>query len=203
MQTIHTCDNPQPFIQLPKCLIGKMSAEAVLLYGLMLDRLHLSEKNGWKDLEGTYINFSVTEVMDTFHVSKTKAAGMIQELASFTLENGLSLIKKTRVGLRKMNRIYVMDIIGRISSSEEKGCKNPSVEPKTRPEAKDVEEVPKYTETECPERQNIPEENQEFQNSESRSPKNRLQEVQKSDSNNNYYNNIYFSRNNTNNHNNR
>jgi len=58
------------FYRVPRLLIKDerfkgLSSDAKLLYGLMLDRMSLSMKNGWLDEQGRmYIIFPVQEVMD-------------------------------------------------------------------------------------------------------------------------------------------
>ena len=57
------------FYRLPKILFADprfrgISAEAKILYGLLLDRMSLSVKNGWLDSTGrVYIIFTVEEIM--------------------------------------------------------------------------------------------------------------------------------------------
>lgn len=57
------------FYRIPKVLFTEerfrsVSAEAKVLYGLLLDRMSLSCKNGWLDKEGrVYIIFTIEEVM--------------------------------------------------------------------------------------------------------------------------------------------
>ena len=51
-----------------------VSVEAKLLYGLLLDRMGLSVKNGWLDEQGrVYIIFPVQEVMDALGCADNKA----------------------------------------------------------------------------------------------------------------------------------
>lgn len=56
------------FYRIPKTLFtnpafSKLSSDAKILYGLMLDRLGLSIKNGWKDNEDrVFIFFTLAEV---------------------------------------------------------------------------------------------------------------------------------------------
>ena len=59
------------FYRLPKALFVDprfrgISAEAKILYGLLLDRMSLSVKNGWLDSTGrVYIIFTVEEIMES------------------------------------------------------------------------------------------------------------------------------------------
>ena len=51
----------EAFFKMPKVLFTdkykSLSAEAKLLYGLMLDRMHLSAINGWCDINGEVFIF--------------------------------------------------------------------------------------------------------------------------------------------------
>ena len=97
------------FITVPKALIyGEkyvgMSMHACILYGLMLDRSRLSEKNGWKDENGeTYLFFTIREICDIFKCGKTKAGSIISELCL----NGL--IKKKKTGQGRPVKYYIVN----------------------------------------------------------------------------------------------
>ena len=58
------------FYRIPRVLFTdnrfrKISTDGKVLYGLLLDRVFLSQENGWVDEEGrVYIIFPVQEVMD-------------------------------------------------------------------------------------------------------------------------------------------
>ena len=64
------------FYRIPKLLITDsyfkgVSCDAKILYGLMLDRMSLSSKNGWlDDKKRVYIYFSTEEIMDALNVGK-------------------------------------------------------------------------------------------------------------------------------------
>ena len=74
------------FYRIPKLLITSerfkdVSVESKLLYGLMLDRLSLSIKNGWFDsLNRAYIIYTVEDVMEDMHCGNQKAIKLIAEL---------------------------------------------------------------------------------------------------------------------------
>ena len=59
------------FYRIPKVLFTDerfkgISAEAKVLYGLLLDRMALSAKNGWMDKNGrVYIAYTIEDIMDT------------------------------------------------------------------------------------------------------------------------------------------
>ena len=97
------------FYRIPKLLITSdqfkdVSVEAKLLYGLMLDRLSLSIKNGWFDaLNRAYIIYTIDDVMEDMHCRSQKACKLVSEL-----EKKAGLIKKKRQGLGKPSLIYVL-----------------------------------------------------------------------------------------------
>lgn len=97
------------FYRIPKLLITSdqfkdISVEAKLLYGLMLDRLSLSIKNGWFDsMNRAYIIYTIEDVMEDMHCRSQKACKLVSEL-----EKKAGLIKKKRQGLGKPSLIYVL-----------------------------------------------------------------------------------------------
>ena len=102
------------FYRVPKVLFTaecfrKLSCEAKVLYGLMLDRMSLSVKNKWIDEENrVYIIFTVEEIMDLLGCGKQKAVKSLAELDS---EKGIGLIEKKRLGLGRANVIYVKNFM--------------------------------------------------------------------------------------------
>ena len=79
-----------------------LSTDAKTLYGILLDRMGLSVKNGWLDEQGRgYIIFPVQEVMDALGCADNKATKLFRELEKF------GLIERKRRGLGKPNLIYV------------------------------------------------------------------------------------------------
>ena len=84
------------------CLIRQLSTDARTLYGILLDRMGLSVKNGWLDEQGrVYIIFPVQEVMDALGCADNKATKLFRELEKF------GLIERKRRELGKPNLIYV------------------------------------------------------------------------------------------------
>lgn len=79
-----------------------LSTDAKTLYGILLDRMGLSVKNGWLDEQGrVYIIFPVQEVMDALGCADNKATKLFRELEKF------GLIERKRRGLGIPNLIYV------------------------------------------------------------------------------------------------
>lgn len=98
------------FYRIPRLLIKdarfkELSSDAKLLYGLMLDRLALSIKNGWLDKENrVYIHYTMDSIMEDLGCAKEKCAKVLAELDS---KKGIGLIEKKRQGLGKPDIIYV------------------------------------------------------------------------------------------------
>ncbi len=98
------------FYRVPKHLFTdnkfqSISTEAKLLYGIMLDRMSLSAKNQWYDSEGrVYIYFSIEDVMSYLNCKRNKAVDTMKELDNIS---GIGLIEKKRQGQGKPTRIYV------------------------------------------------------------------------------------------------
>ena len=95
------------YFRVPKILFRDikfkdLSTDAKTLYGILLDRMGLSVKNGWLDEQGrVYIIFPVQEVMDALGCADNKATKLFREL-----ENA-GLVERKRRGLGKPNLIYV------------------------------------------------------------------------------------------------
>ena len=98
------------FYRVPRLLIKDvrfkgLSSDAKLLYGLMLDRMSLSIKNGWLDEENrAYIIYTVDNIMEDLGCSKPTCTKIMRELDS---DNGIGLIEKKRRGLGRPDIIYV------------------------------------------------------------------------------------------------
>lgn len=118
------------FYRLPKVLFtdsrfSKLSAEAKILYGLMLDRMSLSIKNGWIDEENhVYIYFKLEDALDMLNIGKDKGVKLFAELDS---EKGCGLIKRKKQGLGKPAIIYVMNFV----SKGARNCEDNTDEPQT------------------------------------------------------------------------
>lgn len=87
----------------PACLspvrVRKLSTDAKLLYGLMLDRMGLSAKNGWYDEKGkVFIYYAMSEIQCDLNCGHDKAIKMLAELDS---GKGIGLIERIKQGQGK------------------------------------------------------------------------------------------------------
>ena len=96
------------FFRIPKILMSDplfraLSLEAKVLYGMMIDRLVLSAKNGWKDDAGRiFIYFTIEDICENFNCGKDKAVKALKEL-----EKEAGLIERKRQGQGKPTMIFV------------------------------------------------------------------------------------------------
>ena len=104
--------NQFSFIRVPTILFTDdeykyVSAEAKVLYGLMLSRMDLSAKNGWIDDQGrVFIICTLSEVMEKMNCADNKATKLMNEL-----EKKCGLIERKRQGLCKPDLIYVKNFL--------------------------------------------------------------------------------------------
>jgi len=102
------------FFRLPKIIVRdekfkKISSDAKILYGIMLDRMSLSRENHWVDDQNrVYIIFTLNEVMKEFECCKRKAVSLMAELDS---KSGIGLIEKKKQGLGRPDLIYLKNFI--------------------------------------------------------------------------------------------
>ena len=102
------------FYRVPRLLIKDerfkgLSSDAKLLYGLMLDRMSMSMKNGWLDDENrAYIIYTIDNIREDLGCSKEKAVKVLAELDA---SKGIGLIEKIRRGLGKPDIIYVKNFV--------------------------------------------------------------------------------------------
>lgn len=114
------------FYRIPKLLFTDkrffgLSTDAKLLYGLLLDRMSLSVKNGWADADGrVYIIFTLAEIQKSLGCVEKSAVKYMKELEK------IGLIEKERQGQGKPTLIYVKNFVsqetlqvktGKVSSS--------------------------------------------------------------------------------------
>ncbi len=120
------------FYRIPKALMTEdvfkvLTSDAKILYGLMLDRMSLSAKNGWLDESGrVYIYYSIEDVMEAMGCSKNKGMKTLQELDCGT---GIGLIERKKQGQGKPTIIYVKNFeLGKSGSeSQNVGFKTPKI----------------------------------------------------------------------------
>ena len=99
------------FYKVPKVLcteeeFRKLSSDAKLLYGLLLDRVSLSQKNGWIDGKGrVYVACTLDAIMLSLNCSDKTATKMLVELEKH------GLIERKRQGQGKPAIIYVKNFI--------------------------------------------------------------------------------------------
>lgn len=98
------------FYRLPKILITDpkyktLSDSAKILYGLMLDRMSLSMRNGWVDDENrVYIKYSFANILEDLNCAKEKASRVLKELEDIGL-----IVRIARIG--RASVIYVMNFV--------------------------------------------------------------------------------------------
>ena len=99
------------FYRIPKTLLTdprykSVSIEAKVLYGLLLDRMSLSVKNNWMDIEKRiYIYFTLENVMCIMDCGHNKAVKLFAEL------DRTGLIERIKQGQGRPTRIYVKNFI--------------------------------------------------------------------------------------------
>ena len=95
------------FYRIPKLLFQDsrfqpLSTDAKTLYGILLDCMSLSARNGWLDKAGrVFIIYTVQEVQDSLGCADKKATKLLRELEEY------GLIERKRRGLGKPDLIYV------------------------------------------------------------------------------------------------
>ncbi len=98
------------YFRIPRQLITDvrfkhLSTDAKLLYGMLLDRMGLSVKNGWFEEDGrVYIYYTVEEICEDMNCGRDKAMKLLAELDT---GKGVGLIKRTRQGQGKPTKLYV------------------------------------------------------------------------------------------------
>ena len=95
------------FYRIPKALFQEprfqsLSTDAKILYGILLDRMSLSVKNGWLDEQNrVFIIFTIEDVKRALCCADNKATKLLRELEKF------GLIERKRRGLGKPSLVYV------------------------------------------------------------------------------------------------
>ena len=95
------------FYRIPKALFQEqrfqsLSSDAKTLYGILLDRMSLSVKNGWLDEQNrVFIIFTIEDVKRSLCCADNKATKLLRELEEF------GLIERKRRGLGRPSLVYV------------------------------------------------------------------------------------------------
>ena len=95
------------FYRIPKALFQEqrfqnLSTDAKTLYGILLDRMSLSVKNGWLDEQNrVFIIFTIEDVKRALCCADNKATKLLRELEEF------GLIERKRRGLGRPSLVYV------------------------------------------------------------------------------------------------
>ncbi|MGN0486949.1 MAG: replication initiator protein A [Acutalibacteraceae bacterium] len=92
---------------MPKVLFTEkyrgLSAEAKLLYGLLLDRMQLSAINGWCDKNGeVFIFYTIAETSEKLGCGHDKATRLQRELEKY------KLLRREHQGKGKPAKLYVL-----------------------------------------------------------------------------------------------
>ena len=109
------------YFRIPRLLIThqrfkNISVEAKLLYGLLLDRMGLSEEHGWYDEDGrVFIYYTVEEIADDLCCGRDKAMKLLAELDK---AKGAGLIERVRQGQGKPTKIYVKPLLAAIEAAD-------------------------------------------------------------------------------------
>ena len=112
------------YFRIPKALFQdhrfqKLSTDARTLYGILLDRMSLSVKNGWLDEQGrVYIIYTVRKVQESLCCAEHKAVKLFRELEQ------LDLIERKRRGLGRPSLIYVKDFSSGLPKAQVQNCPN-------------------------------------------------------------------------------
>ena len=95
------------FYRIPKALFQEqrfqsLSTDAKTLYGILLDRMSLSAKNGWLDEQNrVFIIFTIEDVKRSLCCADNKATKLLREFEEF------GLIERKRRGLGRPSLVYV------------------------------------------------------------------------------------------------
>ena len=112
------------FFRIPKALFQEqrfqdLSTDAKTLYGILLDRMSLSVKNGWLDEQNrVFIIFTIEDVKRALCCADNKATKLLRELEKF------GLIERKRRGLGKPSLVYVKNFSAESSKESVKNRDN-------------------------------------------------------------------------------
>ena len=112
------------FYRIPKALFlesrfQNLSTDAKTLYGILLDRMSLSAKNGWLDEQGrVFIIFTIEDVKRALCCADNKATKLLRELEEF------GLIERKRRGQGKPSLVYVKNFSSDLSNERVQNREN-------------------------------------------------------------------------------
>ena len=112
------------FYRIPKALFQEqrfqsLSTDAKTLYGILLDRMSLSVKNGWLDKQNrVFILFTIEDVKRALCCADNKATKLLWELEKF------GLIERKRRGQGKPSLVYVKNFSAESSKESVKNRDN-------------------------------------------------------------------------------
>ena len=112
------------YFRIPKALFQdsrfrQLSTDARTLYGILLDRMSLSAKNGWLHEQGrVYIIYTVREVQESLCCAEHKAVKLFRELEQ------ADLIERKRRGLGRPSLIFVKNFSTEVSKMHPLNCAN-------------------------------------------------------------------------------
>ena len=88
-----------------RLLSYNISPRAMILYAMLSDRVQLSSQNdNFRDTDGVFIYFTLTEIQDVFGISLNVSRLLTKELEQ------AGLIRKKRQGQGKPNKIYINEL---------------------------------------------------------------------------------------------
>lgn len=93
-----------PYLPLPRFLLPlSLSVNAKLLYGLLLSRTQLSQKNGWVDGQGrVYVIYTVAHMAEDMRRSPRTIEKVLKELEK------AGLLERVRQGWQMANWLYIL-----------------------------------------------------------------------------------------------
>ena len=112
------------YFRIPKALFQdhrfrQLSTDARTLYGILLDRMSLSARNGWLDKAGrVFIIYTVQEVQDSLGCADKKSTKLLRELEEY------GLIERKRRGQGKPSLVYVKNFSAESSKESVKNRDN-------------------------------------------------------------------------------
>lgn len=150
------------FYRIPRQLVTgaefrHLSTDAKLLYGMMLDRIGLSARNGWyDDFDRVYIYYTVDEIMEDLCCGHNKAVRLLAELDTV---KGVGLIERKKQGQGKPTIIYVRQFVEAAHRGKSESPRLPKTgiaeAPKTdaKTAQNDAPRLPKGGSADCPKRE--------------------------------------------------